>query len=92
MSQLMPFVRAFRALAQAVDHAARRAIEEGKQESADGFESSAQISLTAAQTLNELGTALAEAATDLEQQIARDLGRTGSRPSETMVGVEDERS
>lgn len=84
MSQLTPFVRAFRALGDALAVEVQSLIDTAKGEIAgDG---AASMSITSAQTLLSLSTSLKVAATDLEQQIAADLSMMGR--VQRGVGVE----
>jgi hypothetical protein len=63
MSALMPFVRAFRALGHALEAEALPKTSEARGE----FD-----------LVRSIGRACHQAATDLEQQIAADLSRTGA--------------
>lgn len=77
MSQLSPFVRVFRTLSTQVDLAARRCLAEARTEGERPEPNLSQINFAVAKTLNELSTALAASAIDLEQAIAADLARVG---------------
>ena len=77
MSQLSPFVRAFRALARSFEQQADNARpQEGEVLSAEDR----AIALTTAIVMTRTANAYAIAATDLEQQIARDLANIGHQP------------
>lgn len=76
MSQLSPFVRAFRALADSCVETSKEARSDST-ERGNRWASTGGLQLTLA--FGYLGSMFDRAATDLEQQIARDLARPGSR-------------
>lgn len=73
MSQLSPFVRAFRSLAKALHAEAERARFDSKERGEDAQ----RLGLGLALGLSYAAGAFKSAAFDLEQQIAADLSRTG---------------
>lgn len=73
MSQLSPFVRALRALAGSLMAEAHGSQSEGGRFHGE-TEDEARVGRY---TLNRIAAGLNGTATDLEQQIARDLARTG---------------
>jgi hypothetical protein len=79
MSQLQPFVRAFRALANTAAKEADARTAEAARFTDKGNGDAAVVSLGASLVMGSLWSALNAAATDLEQQIARDLARTGAQ-------------
>jgi hypothetical protein len=74
MSQLSPFVRAFRALAVSMSKQAEVAVAEARTLEGD---SEQRAAADRGDLLDAVADALANAATDLEQQIADDLGGPG---------------
>jgi hypothetical protein len=77
MSQLSPFVRAFRALGSAIHAKGGAALVRAEQLDEQGDARNASEAGTASLVLGAIADALNAAATDLEQQIARDLTRPG---------------
>jgi hypothetical protein len=82
MSQLSPFVRAFRSLSVSFAKQAELALAESRTLEND---SEQRAAADRKDLLDAIGDAFQFAATDLEQQIARDLGRTGRQFPEGAV-------
>lgn len=81
MSQLQPFIRAFRALAEASKVEATQRNHEAEAFLGARDFVNAKVPLNAALVMDSLWSALNAAATALEQQIATDLARL-SQPSD----------
>jgi len=75
MSQLSPFVRAFRALAASCVETSKKVSKDSVERATS--ERAEQFGLELALLFGYFGSTFARAATDLEQQIARDLTRVG---------------
>jgi hypothetical protein len=88
MSQLSPFVRAFRILGGRLHmEAEKRYPREGRVEPPRNPEYENE---TVALVLGSLAQVFDATATDLEQQIAADLSRTGRQPPEDIRGWPDD--